>query len=196
MSTLADAGRAMRRERGVILGTAAYMSPEQARGKPVDRRADIWAFGCVAVRDAHRAARLSRAQTVAETLAAILERDPDWKLLPSSTPPRIRELLRHCLQRNLALRVQNIAEARDTLDQAQRGWSPWRIAAIAAAVVATLAVAAAVWWREPAQPADRFEWVQLTQFSDSVVQPALSPDGRMLAFIRGPSAFGGPVRCM
>ena len=108
--------------------------------------------------------------------------------MPSSTPARIRELLRHCLQRDLALRVQNIAEARDTLDQAQRGWNRWRIAAIAAAVVGTLAVGAAVWWREPARPADRSEWVQLTQFSDSVVQPALSPDGRMLAFIRGPSA--------
>jgi hypothetical protein len=127
-------------------------------------------------------------QTVAETLAAILEREPDWKALPSSTPARIRELLRHCLQRDLGLRLQNIAEARDTLDQAQRGWNPWRIAAIAAAVVATLAVGGAVWWREPARPADRSEWVQLTQFSDSVVQPALSPDGRMLAFIRGPSA--------
>ena len=172
---------------GVILGTVAYMSPEQARGLPVDTRADIWAFGCV-LYEMLTGRPAFTGQTVAETLAAILEREPDWKALPSSTPARIRELLRHCLQRDLALRVQNIAEARDTLDQAQRGWNPWRIAAIAAAVVATLAVGAAVWWREPARPADRSEWVQLTQFSDSVVQPALSPDGRMLAFIRGPSA--------
>jgi serine/threonine protein kinase len=177
---------------GVILGTVAYMSPEQARGLPVDTRADVWAFGCVLYEMLTRRSPFTE-PTVAETLAAILERDPDWKLLPSSTPPRVRELLRRCLQRNLALRVQNITEARDTLDQTQLRWNPWRIAAIAAAIVATLAVAAAVWWREPARPADRSEWVQLTQFSDSVVQPALSPDGRMLAFIRGASASSPQV---
>jgi serine/threonine protein kinase/WD40 repeat protein len=177
---------------GVILGTAAYMSPEQVRGLSVDTRADIWAFGCVLYEMLTGRSPFT-GQTVAETLSAILERDADWTLLPSSLPPRIRELLRHCLQKNLALRVQSIAEARDTLDQAQRGWNPWRIAAIAVAIVATLAVAAAVWWREPAPAADRSEWVQLTQFSDSVVQPALSPDGRMLAFIRGPSASSPQV---
>jgi len=177
---------------GVILGTAAYMSPEQARGLPVDTRADIWAFGCVLYEMLSGRPPFA-GHTVAETLATILERDPDWKLLPSSTPRRIRELLRRCLQRNLALRVQNIAEVRDSLDQVQRGWTPWRLATIAAAVAATLAVAGAVWWREPARPADRSEWVQLTQFSDSVVQPALSPDGRMLAFIRGPSASSPQV---
>jgi serine/threonine protein kinase len=177
---------------GVILGTAAYMSPEQARGLRVDTRADIWAFGCV-LYELLTGRPPFTGQNVAETLAAILERDPDWKALPSSTPARIRELLRHCLQRDLGLRVQNIAEARDTLRQAQRGWNPWRIAAIAAAVVATLAVGAAVWWRDAARPADRSEWIQLTQFSDSVVQPGLSPDGRMLAFIRGPSASSPQV---
>src|SRR5262249_42726900 len=108
---------------GVILGTAAYMSPEQARGLPVDTRADIWAFGCV-LYAMLRGRSPFRGQTVEETLTAILERDPDWKLLPSSTPPRIRELLRHCLQRDFALRVQNIAEALEPLDQAQRGRNP------------------------------------------------------------------------
>jgi serine/threonine protein kinase len=148
----------------------------------VDTRADIWAFGCV-LYEVLTARPPFTGQGIADTLAAILEREPDWKAIPS----RIRELVRQCLQKDLALRLQNIAEARDTLDQAQRGWNPWRIAAIAAGVVATLAVAAAVWWREPARSTDRSEWVQLTQFSDSVVQPALSPDGRMLAFI--------PARC-
>ena len=89
---------------GVILGTAAYMSPEQARGLPVDTRADIWAFGCV-LYEMLTGRPPFTGQTVAETLAAILEREPDWKALPSSTPARIRELLRHCLQRDLALRV-------------------------------------------------------------------------------------------
>jgi Tol biopolymer transport system component len=172
---------------GMILGTAAYMSPEQARGLPVDTRADIWAFGCV-LYEMLTGRRPFTGKTIPETLAAILEREPDWNALPSSTPAGIRGLLRRCLQRDLALRVQNIAEARDTIEKAQRGWNRWRGAALAAAVVATLAVSAAVWWREPARPVDRSEWVQLTQFPDSVVQPALSPDGRMLAFIRGPSA--------
>ncbi len=95
----------------MILGTAAYMSPEQARGLPVDARADIWAFGCV-LYEMLTGRPPFTGQTVAETLAAILEREPDWKALPSSTPARIRELLRHCLQRDIALRLQNIAEAR------------------------------------------------------------------------------------
>jgi serine/threonine protein kinase len=172
---------------GMILGTAAYMSPEQARGLPVDTRADIWAFGCV-LYEMLTGRRPFTGETIPETLAAILEREPDWNALPSSTPAGIRELLRRCLQRDLALRVQTIAEARDTIEKAQRGWNRWRVAALAAAVVATLAASAAVWWREPARPVDRSEWVQLTQFPDSVVQPALSPDGRMVAFIRGPSA--------
>ncbi len=171
---------------GVILGTAAYMSPEQARGLPVDTRADIWAFGCV-LYEMLTGRRPFTGETIPETLAAILEREPDWNAFPSSTPAGIRELLRRCLQRDLALRVQNIAEARETIERAQRGWNRWRVAALSAAVVATLAVSAAVWWREPARPVDRSEWVQLTQFPDSVIHPALSPDGSMLAFIRSPS---------
>jgi serine/threonine protein kinase len=172
---------------GMILGTAAYMSPEQARGLSVDTRADIWAFGCL-LYEMLTGHPPFTGHTVAETLAAIREREPDWKALPSSTPARIRHLLRDCLQKDVALRLQNIAGARDTLDRVQRGGNRWRVAAIAAAVLATLAVGVAVWWREPARPVDRSEWVQLTQFPDSVVQPALSPDGRMLAFIRGPSS--------
>ena len=171
---------------GVILGTAAYMSPEQARGLPVDTRADIWAFGCV-LYEMLTGRRPFTGETIPETLAAILTREPDWNAFPSSTPAGIRELLRRCLQRDLALRVQNIAEARETIERAQRGWNRWRVAALSAAAVATLAVSAAVWWREPARPVDRSEWVQLTQFPDSVIHPALSPDGSMLAFIRSPS---------
>jgi len=171
---------------GVILGTAAYMSPEQARGLPVDTRADIWSFGCV-LYEMLTGRRPFTGETIPETLAAILEREPDWNAFPSSTPSGIRALLRRCLQRDLALRVQNIVEARETIEKAQRGWNRWRVAALSAAVVGTLAVSAAVWWRQPARPADRSEWVQVTQFPDSVIQPALSPDGRMLAFIRSPS---------
>ena len=173
---------------GVILGTAAYMSPEQARGLPVDTRADIWAFGCV-LYEMLTGRPPFTGQTVAETLAAILEREPDWKALPSSTPARIRELLRHCLQRDLALRVQNIAEARDVLDQAQRGWHPWRIAAIAAAVVATLAAALFPLVKPAVPVTSPSEYTQLTNFTDSATAPSLSPDGRMVVFKRGEDSF-------
>ena len=173
---------------GVILGTAAYMSPEQARGLPVDTRADIWAFGCV-LYEMLTGRPPFTGQTVAETLAAILEREPDWKALPSSTPARIRELLRHCLQRDLALRVQNIAEARDVLDQAQRGWHPWRIAAIAAAVVATLAAALFPLMKPAVPVTSPSEYTQLTNFTDSATAPSLSPDGRMVVFKRGEDSF-------
>jgi serine/threonine protein kinase/Tol biopolymer transport system component len=171
---------------GVILGTAEYMSPEQARGLTVDARADIWALGCVLF-EMLTGRPPFRGKTVAETLAAITEREPDWKSLPSGTPATIRDLLRRCLQRDLALRLPDVAEARDTIDRSLRGLNRWRIAAMAAAALAVLVVAAAFLWREPARPADRSDWVQLTQFPDSVVHPALSPDGRMLAFVRGPS---------
>src|SRR5262245_51778062 len=171
---------------GVILGTAEYMSPEQARGLPVDARADIWAFGCVLF-EMLTGRPPFRGQTVAETLAAITEREPDWKSLPAATPATIRDLLRRCLQRDLALRLPDVAEARATIDRSLRGWNRWRVAAIGAATLAVLAVAVALLWREPARPADRSDWVQLTQFADSVVHPALSPDGRMVAFVRGAS---------
>jgi serine/threonine protein kinase/Tol biopolymer transport system component len=173
---------------GVILGTAAYMSPEQARGLPVDTRADIWAFGCVLYEMLTGRPPFS-GQNVAETLAAILEREPDWKALPSSTPARIRELLRHCLQRDPALRVQNIADARDVLDQAQRGWNPWHIAAIAAAVVATLAAALFPLMKPAVPVTSPSEYTQLTNFTDSATAPSLSPDGRMVVFKRGEDSF-------
>ena len=84
---------------GVILGTAAYMSPEQARGKPVDKRADIWAFGCV-LYELLAGKRLFERETVNDTLAKVLEGEPDWKILPGATPWRILELLRRCLTKD------------------------------------------------------------------------------------------------
>ena len=84
---------------GVILGTASYMSPEQARGKSVDKRADIWAFGVVLF-EMLTGQRLFRGETTSDTLAAVLKTDPDWSLLPAETPPRIREMLGRCLTRD------------------------------------------------------------------------------------------------
>ena len=101
---------------GVILGTAAYMSPEQAKGKPVDRRTDIWAFGVI-VFEMLSGRRGYEADDVSETLAAVLTRDVDWNALPASTPPRLIALLRDCLARDPKQRLRDIGEARRVLDQ-------------------------------------------------------------------------------
>jgi serine/threonine-protein kinase len=98
-------------ELGVILGTAAYMSPEQARGKPLDKRADIWAFGVVLF-EMLTGKRLFHGETTSDTLAAVLKTDPDWRLLPADTPPRTREMLRRCLTRDPRERLRDIGDAR------------------------------------------------------------------------------------
>ena len=132
---------------GVILGTAAYISPEQIRGLPVDTRADIWSFGCVFYEMLTGRSPFV-GETVAETLAAILEREPDWEALPAAVPSSIRELLKGCLQEDVTRRVQDIAEARTTIERAQRGSNLRRVAAITAApvlAVLLLFVAGGVW---------------------------------------------------
>jgi serine/threonine protein kinase len=92
---------------GVILGTAAYMSPEQAKGKPVDRRADVWAFGCI-LYECLTGKRAFRGETITETLAAILKGEPDWNALPADTPPSIRRLLFRCLSREQGHRLSDM----------------------------------------------------------------------------------------
>ena len=96
---------------GVILGTAAYMSPEQAKGKPVDKRADIWAFGCVLF-ECLTGKRAFQGDTITETMAAILKSEPDWTLLPVGTPLFVRAVLRQCLRKDPNLRLRDIADAR------------------------------------------------------------------------------------
>ncbi len=102
-------------EAGLILGTAAYMSPEQARGKPVDKRADIWSFGVVLF-EMLTGERLFSGETVSDVLAAVLTRSPDWKELPPGTPPGIRALLRRCLERDPKKRLHDAADARILLE--------------------------------------------------------------------------------
>jgi serine/threonine protein kinase/Tol biopolymer transport system component len=96
---------------GVILGTAAYMSPEQAKGKPVDKRADIWAFGCVLF-ECLTGRRAFQGNTISETVAAILKGEPDWTLLPADTPGSVRSVLRRCLKKDPHVRLRDIADAR------------------------------------------------------------------------------------
>ena len=101
---------------GVVLGTAAYMSPEQARGKPLDRRTDVWAFGCVLF-EMLTARRAFRGDDVTETMAAIIRAEPDWTMLPTNTPPAVRRLLTRCLQKNVRDRLPDIGAARlDLID--------------------------------------------------------------------------------
>jgi serine/threonine-protein kinase len=104
-------------EEGRILGTPAYMSPEQARGQTVDKRTDIWAFGCV-LYELLTARQAFRGETLSDTLAAVLEREPDSRLLPPTTPAKILDLLRKCLQKDTVRRLHDIADARIEIEEA------------------------------------------------------------------------------
>jgi serine/threonine protein kinase len=107
---------------GLILGTAAYMSPEQARGTVIDRRTDVWAFGCVLFE--MLTGRLAfPGDTISDTIAAILAREPDYGQLPANTPAAVNRVLRRCLSRDPRARLHHIADARLDLDEAQSGSS-------------------------------------------------------------------------
>jgi eukaryotic-like serine/threonine-protein kinase len=187
---------------GLILGTAGYMSPEQARGKPVDRRSDIWSFGCVLFEMLTGRRTFETGETVSDAVAAILTRDPDWKALPPEVPEPIRRLLRRCLEKDPDRRLHHIADARleitDALNapagaavtrHASSVWSrvlPWAVA------VAALVVAAVALWRgNPTTPADQpapVRRMELTlppgvELFTSTKTVAVSPDGSRVAFV-------------
>jgi serine/threonine-protein kinase len=113
--------------RGVIVGTAAYMSPEQARGADVDRRTDVWSFGCVLYEMLTGRAAFAAA-TVADTIGAVMTREPDWAALPSATPPAVVRVVRRCLQRDVKQRLRDIGDARLDLEDAAEDDSPARLA--------------------------------------------------------------------
>ncbi len=152
---------------GVLLGTAAYMSPEQARGKPVDRRADIWAFGVV-VFEMLTGRQLFGGETASDAIARILEREPDWAALPAAAPPRLVELLRRCLEKDARKRLRDIGDARLELEaiaasatepaprtSATAHRSLWPIA-LSAVVALGAGLAAGIAWRgSGAEPAVR-----------------------------------------
>jgi serine/threonine protein kinase len=184
---------------GVILGTAAYMSPEQARGQVVDKRTDIWAFGCVLYEMLTGRAAFA-CNTITDTLAAIVQHEPDWTALRSATPPTIKRLLQRSLEKDAGRRLRDIADARVEIDEAlartrphatdRRPWSrrvlPWALGLLAASAAA----ASTVFFLRSrlASPASSLEMHQVTAFTDFATQPSLSADGRMLAFIRGPGS--------
>jgi Tol biopolymer transport system component len=176
---------------GNIVGTPGYMSPEQARGKEVDKRADIWAFGCL-LYELLTGKRAFQGETVSETIAALLEREPDWQALPAKTPAKVRELLRQCLQKDAGHRRQTIADARRTIELAQRGWNRWHVTAIMAPVtslvIALILIASYVIiqrtqrdsnGRPAAVPA---EFLRVTSQPGVEWFPSLSPDGKWLVY--------------
>jgi len=185
-------------EAGMIMGTAAYMSPEQARGKKVDKRADIWSFGVVLF-EMLTGERLFAGETVSDVLAAVLTRDPDWKSLPATVPPNVRSLIERCLDRDPKKRLRDIGDARFALEgraatsaaPPSAAASPSRLAAIAPWLIAALAMAT-VGWRSfyPATSAAR-EVIHFEIAYPPNVEPVselqggfgLSPDGRSVAFI-------------
>jgi Tol biopolymer transport system component len=187
---------------GIILGTAAYMSPEQARGAPVDKRTDLWAFGVV-LYEMLTGTHLFEGSTVSDTLASVLMTEPDWNALPATVPSSVRRLLRRCLSKNRKLRLSDAADARLEIEDAlmastmdgglttgardARAWRPERLAWVVAAVFIVVATGLAV----PAfrylgrarsiEPETRLDIV--TPGSNSGDSFALSPDGRWIVFV-------------
>jgi serine/threonine protein kinase/Tol biopolymer transport system component len=177
---------------GMILGTAAYMSPEQIRGATVDKRSDIWAFGVVLYEMLARK-RLFTGESVSDILAGVLRTDPDWRALPSATPPRICKLLRRCLERDRKQRLQAIGEARIAIDapeeapDGQKSRPLWPIWPWIVALAAALTLAGAGWW-QATRPPPASPLIRLTAelgpgiAVDSQSLLAFSPDGTRLAF--------------
>jgi serine/threonine protein kinase len=182
---------------GVLLGTAPYMSPEQARGQVVDKRADIWAFGCV-LYEMLTGLRAFRGATTTDVLAAIVERDPNWDALPAKTPRDVRRLLRHCLEKDAGERLHDIADARLELTDALRGepdieapprqnamhWKKRVAWAAASAASILIAGALAAWWAlrpATAPPEMRFEIT--TPAGPDPTSLAISPDGQTIVFV-------------
>ncbi len=190
---------------GMILGTAAYMAPEQAKGKAVDKRADIWAFGVV-LYEMLTGRRAFPGADVSEVLASVLMREPEWAALPASTPAAIRRLLARCLERDPARRLRDIGDARLELQDGAApdpeapahpvatpwipAWLPWTVAAMALAAAAwAFARPPAV---EPATSADGHFTIQLPPEAPVVTSDlpawsegplAVSPDGRQVVYV-------------
>jgi eukaryotic-like serine/threonine-protein kinase len=185
---------------GIILGTAAYMSPEQARGSLVDKRADLWAFGAV-LYEMLMGTRLFEGATISDAIAQVLTKDPDWTALPAETPVPIRKLLRRCLEKDRKKRLPDAADARLEIDDAlakpsadpesptdarrpaPRARIAWTIAALTTVALVVALVPAVVHLREPppvVAPEMRLEIS--TPPSGDPASLAISPNGRLLVF--------------
>ena len=186
---------------GSVIGTAGYMSPEQARGQAVDQRADIWAFGCVLF-EMLSGRPVFAGDTVSDTFVVVLEREPNWILLPATTPRSLVRLLRRCLQKDPLRRLRDIADARADIDDRDSGPArseavtrpsrlvralPWIIAAAAIALMLTMAsyigrdVSAPSALRLSVVPPEGTTWAPFD--ISGAPQFALSPDGKQMALV-------------
>jgi serine/threonine-protein kinase len=184
---------------GLILGTAAYMSPEQAKGRPADKRSDVWAFGCV-LYEMLTSRRAFDGEDIVDTLGAVARLDPDWTLLPTTTPSIVRALLRKCLEKDRSKRIANmsavlfamrdlpsLAESPPRVEHAQPLWKRALPIAIGAVLVAAAAGALA-WTLKPAPPQQvtrsRFLLPDATFFAANFRHlVAMSPDGTQMVYV-------------
>jgi Tol biopolymer transport system component len=193
---------------GVILGTAAYMSPEQARGKAVDKRTDIWAFGCV-LYELLTGKQTFHGEDVTDILAAVVRAEPDWQALPAATPVKICDLLRRCLQKDRSLRLRDAGDARIEIQEAlatpstavaaaiapaARGWRErlaWpAVAAVLALVVSAFAIGFVLRAPQPPEavrffvsPPDTWRFGEIGPQQAGNNPLAVSPDGHLVAFL-------------
>jgi serine/threonine protein kinase len=182
---------------GVIIGTAAYMSPEQAKGKSVDRRTDIWAFGCV-LYEMLSGKRAFHGETATDTLAAVIRAEPDWTKLPADTPVEIRRFLERCLRKDPKARLQAIGDARITLDELQNPAelesssipeTPSRMrfrqwAVFAGVVLLAAAASGLIGWQlrgTPERPLVKFN-IPMQDQDWLYARPRISPDGKKIVY--------------
>jgi serine/threonine protein kinase/Tol biopolymer transport system component len=173
---------------GVVVGTVAYMSPEQARGLRVDRRTDIWAFGCV-LYEMLTGRRAFGGGTLSDTIVATLDKEPDWSALPRDTPPGLRRLLARTLQKDPHDRLRDVADGLADLDETvtavqsasplRPGWIRWTGAAIALVVSGWLLTRTN---SSPVDPIVHTVLTPLTRDAGLTTSPALSKDGQLLAY--------------
>jgi eukaryotic-like serine/threonine-protein kinase len=193
---------------GVIVGTASYMAPEQAKGRPVDRRADLWAFGCVLF-EMLTGRSVFAGETLPEILDRIIEQEPDWNRVPPKTPPSVRKLLRHCLEKDPKRRLDSAAAARIEIDEALTKPAadlppspspqprPRSINMLLAALAIALVATAGVWLLgNRASPSVNavprlHNPVQLTSTWDVDGYPTWSPDGTRVAYHATDSGYLG-----
>jgi Tol biopolymer transport system component len=178
---------------GVLLGTAAYMSPEQARGKPVDKRADVWAFGCV-LYECLTGRQAFPGDTISDTLAAILKADPDWARLPTAAPEALRRLLRRCLARDPWHRLRSLGDARLEIEEAMAEagrspagsrvpsqWPAWLVLPVVA-VLGILALALITVGRHARDSEGEIVYQPLTHQRGQIRSACLSRDGRTVVY--------------
>jgi Tol biopolymer transport system component len=186
---------------GVILGTAAYMSPEQAKGRVADRRSDVWAFGCVLF-EMLTGTRVFEGEDVSDTMAAVLRGEPAWHALPAAVPAYVRDILRRCLDKDRRTRIPDLSVVRFLLDDGARAATaplpvpaitatanrftrvlPWGVAAAVAVIAAVALINWAPWRSALPAPTTRVNaqmGIKESLFTDAGPSAALSPDGRMI----------------